>query len=55
MRGGHMKADGKDKAFMEVGIKIEGSMKEMAFRIFPEYLKKYPAIRRILLADHEGS
>lgn len=44
MRSGHMKADGKDMAFMEVGINMEDGMKEMALRIFPEYLKKYPAI-----------
>ena len=39
---------------MEVGIKIEDGTKEMALRMFTEYIKKFPAIRRILLLDQEG-
>jgi len=39
---------------MEVGIKIEDGTKEMALRTFTEHLKKFPAIRRILLLNQEG-
>jgi methyl-accepting chemotaxis protein len=39
---------------MEVGIKIEDGTKETALRMFTEYIKKFPAIRRILLLDPEG-
>src|SRR5512139_1981359 len=36
-------------ANLEVGIKIEEGTKETALRMFTEYIKKYPAIRKIRL------
>ena len=39
---------------MEVGIKIEDGTKEMALRAFTEYIKRYPAIRGVVLLDQEG-
>ena len=39
---------------MEVGIKIEDGTKETALRVFNEYIKKFPAIRRVRLLDPEG-
>ncbi len=39
---------------MEVGIKIEDGTKDMALRAFTEYIKRYPAIRRVFLLDQEG-
>jgi methyl-accepting chemotaxis protein len=41
--------------YMEVGMKIEDGTKEMTLKILTEYLKKYPAIRRVRLLDHEGN
>ncbi len=40
---------------MEVGMTIEEGTKDMTLKQLTEYLKKYPAIRRVRLLDHEGS
>jgi len=40
---------------MELGIRIEEGTKEMALKSFTEYLKKYPAIRKVRLIDREGN
>ena len=40
---------------MDVGIQIQEGTKEMMIRAFAEYIKKYPAVRRIRLLDTEGN
>lgn len=40
---------------MEVGMRIEEGTTDMTLKQLTEYLKKYPAIRRVRLLDHEGS
>jgi methyl-accepting chemotaxis protein len=40
---------------MEAGINIEEGIKQLTFSRLTEYLKKYPAIRRVRLLDKEGN
>ena len=40
---------------MQAGIKIEEGVKELTLSRLTDYLKKYPAIRRVRLLDKEGN